>query len=98
MSGAARLNGSAEVLRMSTRACWFRAGVEKSSVDGVKKAPAALLINNLKVMLALVTPVGTRKSWYRTWLPDPCASVIAAWEPSGGLGTVAPVSVEVVPL
>ena len=62
-SVAATLNGSAVFLRISTRACWFRAGVLKSreAGAGVKKSFARLPMKSAN-RSAAASAVAT-KSW-----------------------------------
>src|SRR5438034_6610940 len=61
-SPGARLNGSAPLAMMSTRACWLRVGVEKSRVLGAKKAPARFPIKRSKLSVANETNASTVKA------------------------------------
>ena len=56
------LNGSTELIMISTRACWLRAGVAKSRVGGVKKSGAVLLMKSEKPSDAPGMLPGTTKS------------------------------------
>ena len=97
-SAGRTLNAPALPNRMSTRACWFKVGVEKSSVFGEKNALARFPTNMSKRSIAASTGAVTVKLCDSTWLPGPCASVIAAVVPPGGSGTGSPFTGLVVPV